>query len=74
MSKLNILLLSSVLRVIWVGNILSMHFVNYLLHMELFTTRLVLTQVWDYKLYLWHVEFHYRLSYVDFLCVVENTK
>ena len=33
MSKLNILLLSSALAVIWVGYILPMHFVNYLLHM-----------------------------------------
>ena len=38
--KLNIMLLSSVLGVIWMGNILLMHFVNYLIHMELFTTRL----------------------------------
>ena len=43
LSKLNILLLLSVLGVIFVGNIFSMYYVNYLFHMELVTTLLVLT-------------------------------
>ena len=41
MSKLNIMLLSSALGVIWARNILSMHIVNYLFY--IFTTCLVLT-------------------------------